>query len=269
MYTGIKEVILTDEELADFYSDKLRFDLETNQYLLIKNSNKDIVDKFKFDGSKMVKIKFRAIESQILGKIKPRNIKQELFCDLLDSNIPVKVVSGIAGSGKTFLSTAWSLQEIQRGNYNKLIVIKNNVLVQNVTEIGALPGDANDKLRSNYAFISDIVSNDMFDVLMQQNRLEMAYLGTMRGRSLSESIVLVSEAQNLTTALVKMIVTRVGEKSTLIFDFDLDQIDKKAFNDNNGMLAITESLKGNPLFGMVEFDMIERSEVAKLAELIK
>ncbi len=109
----------------------------------------------------------------------------------------------------------------------------------------------------------------MLDNFLQSSKIELCYLGTMRSRSLSDCIVLVNESQNLSTNLVKMIITRIGEKSTLIFDYDLDQIDKKSFERDNGMMAMTESLKGNSLFGMVELDRIERSEVARLAELIK
>jgi PhoH-like ATPase len=247
----------------------LRIDLLKNQYLLIKNSKGDIVDEYKFDGQKTLKVKYRLIESNILDKIKPRNSRQKLFFDLLQSDIPLKVVSGVPGSGKTMISTAWALQELQRGNFNKLIVIKNNVGVQDVPELGALPGDVTEKLKASCAFIGDIVSDFMFDTLLQNNKIEIAYLGTMRGRNLSECVVLVSEAQNLTTNLVKMIVTRIGEKSVLIFDYDLEQIDKKVFEKDNGMMSLTESLQGNDLFGMVELDRIERSAVARLAELIK
>jgi PhoH-like ATPase len=90
----------------------------------------------------------------------------------------------------------------------------------------------------------------------------------MRSRSISDSYILCNEAQNLTADLVRMIISRVGENSRLIFDFDISQIDKKAFEKDNGMVALNESLKGNALFGSVELNEVERSEVAKLASLI-
>lgn len=237
--------------------------------MLLKNSSGNIVDKYKFNGSKTIKIKYKSITSRHLDDVKPRNIKQELYFDLLqDASIPVKVVSGVAGSGKTFLSTAWALQEIENGHYNKLVIVKNNVSVQDVPDIGSVPGDVTEKLMAYTAFIGDIISIYGLRQLIEAGKIEIAYLGTMRGRSLSDSIILCSEAQNLTTSLTKMIITRVGEKSTIIWDYDLDQIDKKNFEKDNGMLRLTEALAGNPLFGMVEFDRIERSSVARLAELI-
>jgi PhoH-like ATPase len=269
VYNGIKEITLSNEELEAFYKNNLKIDALPNQYVLIKSESGVVEDKYKQFNGKLTKLKYKTFESQILGKIKPRNIRQELYMDLLDSETPVKAVFGLAGSGKTMLGTAWALQEIQKGKYSKLIVVKNNISVQDVGELGALPGDLTDKLKVHCAFVADIVSDFMFDSLIQNNRLEIAYLGTMRGRSLTNSICLVSEAQNLTTNLIKMILSRIGEGSMLILDFDLDQIDRKNFERDNGMLSLTDSLQGNPLFGVVELLDVERSAVARLASLIK
>lgn len=270
MYNGVKEIILSDDDLASFYSGNLRVDLLRNQYLLIKNSEGIIVDKYKFDGKKTIKVKYKSIKNNILGEVKPRNIKQELYFDLLNSpDILLKVVTGPAGSGKTMLSTAWALQELDKGNYKKFVVIKNAVTVKDVPDAGALPGTLTEKLKDSCAFIGDIMTDFMFETYLSQNKIEIAYLGTMRGRSLGECVVLVSEAQNLSTNLIKMIVSRMAEKSILILDYDLEQIDKKNFEKDNGIISLVESLQGNELFGMVEFDMIERSPLARLAELIK
>jgi PhoH-like ATPase len=269
IYTGIVEKTLDNQGMADFYSNKLRFDLLRNQYLLIKDETGDIKDKFKFDGEKLLKVKYRSFESQILNKIKPRNARQELLCDLLDSEIPVVAVSGVAGSGKTFLSTVYALQELQKGKYSKVVLIRNPIAVTGVPELGILPGDATEKLKASCAYVADIITDYMFDLFLQKNQIEIVYLGNMRSRSLSNSFILCNEAQNLSSQLVKMILTRVGEGSRIVFDFDLDQIDRKSFEKDNGMIGLIDALAGHPLFGLVELDRIERSEVARLAALIK
>jgi PhoH-like ATPase len=268
MYTGIKTVEFTEQELSDFYSGTLKVDALKNQYLLVKLDGK-VVDKFRYDGSKFLKLKYKAIESQILSKIKPRNQNQEMLFDLLDTDIPLLGIGGQAGSGKTYCSTAHALQELQNGKYQKIVIIRNNVSVANVPELGALPGDITEKLKESVAYMGDIISPFLFSDFLQKEKIQIVYLGTMRSRSLSNSYILCNESQNLSTELVKMIITRVGEKSRLVFDFDLSQIDKATFSKDNGMVAMTESLKGNPLFGMVELEDVERSEVAKLASLIK
>lgn len=229
-----------------------------------------IVDKFRYDGSKFVKIKFREFESQILGKIKPRNIRQELYMDLLcNDKVPVKAALGLAGSGKTYLATAYALQELQQGKYERLVIIRNGIPVQGVPALGALPGDVTEKLKSSCMFMSDIIGDLFFDSFLQQNKIQITYLGDMRSRSIANSVILCNESQNLNTELIKMVITRVAENSQLIFDFDLSQIDHKNFEKDNGMLSMIEGLQGNELFGMVELDRIERSAVARLAELIK
>jgi PhoH-like ATPase len=269
MYSGIKELQLENDQMAAFYENRMVVDLLPNQYLLVKDMQGNYIDKFRWDGKKLIKIKSKSIDNDIIGKIKPLNIKQECFFDLLDSNVPIKTITGGMGTGKSFLSTAWALQEIQKEHFNKLIIVRNNVDVADVPAIGALPGDVSEKLKVYCAFVSDIISHEIFEQLLIQNKIEIAYLGTMRGRSLMDSIVLCSEAQNLTTNHVKLLISRIAKNSNIIFDFDIHQIDKKSFKDDNGMIAMIESLKGHKLFGVVELDKVERSEVAELSELIK
>jgi PhoH-like ATPase len=267
IYNGIKEVDLTEEELANFYSGSLKVDALRNQYVLLK-LNGEVVDKYRYDGSKFIKVKPKDIESQILGKIKSRNRGQDLIFDLLNTDIPLLSVSGQAGSGKTFTTTAHALQEVQRGKYERIVIIRNDSGISGVNPLGILPGDATQKLRESVAYIGDIISDFMFDNMLMSNKISIAYLGTMRSRSISNAYILCNESQNLSVELVQMIVSRVGDGSRLIFDFDCTQIDKKMFEKDNGMVALNESLKGNPLFGAVELYDVERSEVAKLARLI-
>lgn len=270
MYNGIKIVDFSEEELASFYAGNLKVDALKNQYLLIRiNGDEKIVDKYRYDGAKFVKIKYKAIENQVLGRIKPRNQHQELLFDLLDTDIPLLGIAGCAGSGKTYCTTAHALQEVQKGKYERIVIIRNNISVSGVPELGILPGDTTDKLKESVAYIGDIISPFMFDTFLSQNKIEIVYLGTMRSRSISNSYILCNESQNLSTELIKMVITRVAEGSRLVFDFDLSQIDRKTFEKDNGMVAMTESLKGNPLFGMVELVDVERSAVARLASLIK
>jgi predicted ribonuclease YlaK len=269
LYNGIKTVELTEDELASFYSGNLKIDALLNQYLLIK-LNGEIADKFRYDGSKFVKLKYRPFESQILGKIKPRNVRQELYMDLL-CNEEILVVSalGIAGGGKTFLASAWALQELSKGKYQKLVIIRNHLSVPGVPQLGILPGDVTEKLKNSCMFMADIMGDMFFDNYLNNHQIEITYLGDMRSRSISNSIILCNESQNLNTELIKMIITRVGENSRIIFDSDLSQIDHHSFEKDNGMIALVDGLQGNAMFGMVELDHIERSAVARLAELIK
>lgn len=269
MYTGIREIEPSEEELAEFYEGKINYDVLQNQYLAIKKDG-NYIDKYKRDkNGKLEKVKFKAIESSLMGKIKPRNFKQELYFDLLTSEIPLIAVGGVAGGGKTYLTTCYALQELERRTYEKIVFIRNNVAIQGVPELGILPGDESQKLRGYFAYVADILNPFMFETYLQQQKIETVWLGSMRGRSISNSLVICSESQNLSTELVKMIVSRMGDGSRLFFDFDIDQIDHKSFLKDNGITSMINSLQGNPSFGMVTLDLVERSELAKLASLIK
>lgn len=90
----------------------------------------------------------------------------------------------------------------------------------------------------------------------------------IRGRSFENSLVYVTEGQNMTKDIVKLLISRIGEGSELWINGDSTQIDKKIFNDNNGLTRMVEKLKGNPLFGYVWLPITERGAVANLANLI-
>lgn len=268
MYNGIRECEATDEELAQFYEGKMKYDLFPNQYLVLKREG-IVVDKYKagIDG-KLIKIKMKSFDSQLMGKVKPRNMRQELYFDLLDSDVPLTLVSSEAGCGKTWVATCFALQELEKKKYDKILFIRNNIPIDGVGELGILPGTSNEKLKGYFAYISDILNPFMFENYLSSGKIEIAWLGDMRGRNISNSFVLCSESQNLTTSLTKMIISRMGENTRLVFDFDLDQIDHKKYEKDNGMMSIVTKLAGHPMFGMIELVDVERSPLARLASFL-
>lgn len=105
-YTGYTEIQLTDTELCDFYSGNspLQDTLNENEYLVIKDTDNRIIDKYCFQNGELRKVKYPIIENKWCGKIKPRNAYQELAVDMLqDKNSKVKLIKGVYGSGKDFL----------------------------------------------------------------------------------------------------------------------------------------------------------------------
>ena len=270
MYNGIRECEVTEAELAQFYEEKIKYDLFPNQYLLLKMNGQYIKDKYKLDkNGKLIKVSFKVFDSPLMGKVKPRNLRQELYFDLLDSDVPLTLVSSEAGCGKTWVATCFALQELDKKKYEKILFLRNNIPIEGVGDLGLLPGDSNDKLKGYFAYVSDILNPFMFETLLSQGKIEIAWLGDMRGRNISNAIVICSESQNLTKSLVKMIVSRMGDNTRLIFDFDLEQIDSKKYEKDNGMRSLIDSLAGNNMFGMMELIDVERSPLARLASLIK
>lgn len=274
IYNGMLEIQMTDEEMAKFYQDKNKgneFGLLENQYLIVKNMDGDIVDKYRWSGKSLVDITYKRMRSQMLGEIKPKNVKQQCYFDMLNNDsIKVKTVIGNAGVGKSFIATNWAVEKLIDGTFERFIVLRNNIQTRGVKELGFRKGSTDEKLDGFNSFLKDIITPENFEQLKFENRLETPYLGEIRGRNFSSCCVYCSEAQDLDIQIIKTIVSRIGQKSVLILDGDHSQCDSKHFEgDFSGLRAIARSLAGNPLFGMVELDKCERSDVASLAELIK
>jgi len=246
------------------------FNCLINQYLLAYNEQNEVMDKLIWTGEKYKHISYRPINNDFMGKIKPRNVQQELLFDLLqDKQTTVKVVTGRFGSGKTFVMIANALQAIQEGKFEKLIWVRNNIAVKDTKDLGALPGDSFEKL---LPFVGPLIDHlggiEMVEMLINKHKLEIEHLGFIRGRDFKNSIIISSEAENLTKEHVQLLIGRVGEGSNLWLDGDFKQVDGSAFERNGGMKACIEKLKGNPLFGYIKLKKSERSETAALADLL-
>ena len=272
IYKGFKEVILTNEELADFYENPSNnWDLLTNEYLLIEDSQGNIIDKKKWtDDYNFKTISYKTIDSMYTGKIKPRNIQQELAFDLIQNrNITIKCLYGCFGSGKDAIMSSHALSFIQKGMYEKVIFVRNNIDVKNTKPVGFLKGELDSKLLPYAMPLADHVGGiEGLNLLINQNKIELQHMGFMRGRDIKNSIIYCSEAENLTKEHIQLLVSRLAEGSTLWLNGDFKQIDDVIFERNNGLKQAINSLKGNRLFGCVEFSITERSESARLAELL-
>lgn len=264
-YKGFKEVTLDNDEMSDFYSDLTdnRFDCLINEYLIINDSDGNAIDFYRWDGKIFQRVISKQINNAWLGRVKPRNPQQVLAIDMLtNKDITVKVLSGKAGSGKSLLMINAAMDLVKNNKFEKVVYVRNNIEVKDTKQLGALPGDAFDKLQPFYSGLADHIGEiDMF-----RSMFEFIHLGYMRGRDIKKSIVMVNEAENLTCGHVGMLVSRIAEGSQLWLDGDFKQVDMKVFENNNGLLECVKRLKGNPLFGHVRLLKSERSATASLAD---
>lgn len=268
---GYKEITLSDEELGQFYVEmRPPIEILENQFLVIKDTKEKIIDKYKFQNNGLKKINFSMINSTYMGKIKPKTFEQELALDLLaDETIPVKIIRGVYGAGKDLLMLGKALEFLEHGIYEKIIFIRPNVTVKDVPEIGYLRGDMEDKLAWTLGPLYDKMGGkDNVQILIEQDKLELMPLLFIRGRSFENSIIYVTEGQNITTEIAKLLLGRVGQGSILMINADTHQVDSRAYEKDNGIQTMVEKLSGNRLFGYIYLSETLRSEAANLANLL-
>ena len=271
-YLGFKEVTLSDEELALIYQKTPSYNLGClqNEYLVVHNKNGEIADHFRWDGSQFVQVPFKQISSRFGGKVKPRNTQQRLAIDMLyNPEITINMLGGKFGTGKTFIMAATAMDLLEKGKFDKLVYVRNNIEVKDSKPIGHLPGTANEKLMPFAMPLADHIGGvDALELMINQGRIEIVHFGQIRGRDLKNSIIMCSEVENMTKEHIQLLIGRVGEGSVLWLDGDVKQVDMEVFRVNSGMQIALECLKGHHRFGYVKFLKTERSETAAMADLL-
>ena len=270
-YTGYKQIHLTDDELAQFYSTSvLPYNFIENEYLILVDENGDAVDYYISKNNELKKIKFPIIGNDFTGQMKPRNPQQYCALDMLKrDDIPIKLLTGTFGSGKSMACITAALEAVQKGKFERIIFVRNNVQVKDTDNLGALPGTADDKMSPYLAPFADHCGGmDGVRMLVEDGKLEVIPLGFLRGRSIKNSILYSMESENLTKEHIQLIMGRVDSGSQLWMDGDLRQRDRASFEKSQGLECMIERLKNNSLFGYVHMPKSERSEVARLADLL-
>jgi len=271
-YLGFKDITLSDEEMSSFYCslNVNTYNCLTNEYLIIRKSNGEIVDYRKWNGEMYAPISYKRISSNFLGKIKPINPHQILAFDMLQNNKQtIKVLSGGMGTGKDYLMISNALKLIEDGKYEKLVYIRNPVTVKDANEIGFLPGTKDEKLKPYAMVLADHLGGENgLELQLMAGNIEIEHLGYIRGRDIKNSIIYCTESENLTKEHVQLLIGRVGEGSSLWMNGDFKQTDNPVFRMNNGLLSVVSKLSGHEKFGYVQLQKIERSETASMADLL-
>ena len=212
--------------------------------------------------------------------VEAKNVRQAFALDLLmDPAIPAVSIMGTAGTGKTFLALAAALEQVvEQERYRRVSVYRPLVAVGR-QEIGFLPGDLDEKLAPWMAAVYDnlyamfsgadpVSAGRAVDELLDRNVLEMAAVTYLRGRSITDEIVIIDEAQNLELPTLKVILTRMAADSKLVFCGDLTQVDNPYVSPFGGLAALIEKFKGSPLFGHVTLDRTVRGPLAEIAATV-
>lgn len=250
-----------------------------NEYLVVPPPYEDAslgkYSIFRYDGISFNPVHIKEIESNWTsnGKpIKPRNIEQACLIDAItDKSINIVYAGGNYGTGKSYLTHHYAINQLEKGAIKKIIYVPNNSYTQNTMDLGALPGTLVEKVQPILGPLIDIVGIDNVLHWMDENQLEVVPVGYIRGRNFEESIVIVSEAENLTEEHIKLLVARCGEGTRIFFDGDIHQADSAIFKDRNGLkllLKLHESGEFSKIFSTVQLSKIERSFTAAAADYL-
>ena len=271
-YLGFEERIVDGEDVNKLYdyTSGETFGCLQNEFLIAKNPDNSLIDVLKCKDNKLVRVPFKTINSRFIGKVKPRNVQQQMAVDLLyDSDVTVKILTGKFGTGKDFLMCSAAIDLIERDKFEKIVYVRNNIEVKDSKPIGFLPGADIDKLLPFAMPIAEKLGGvDGLMMWMNKGQVELVHLGFIRGRDIRNSIVICSEAENMTKEHIQLLLGRIGEGSELWLNGDFKQCDAEVFRKNSGLMAAVEKLKGHPRFGYVRLLKTERSETAAMADLL-
>ena len=271
-YCGWGKYYPTEEQMALLYSNPELNILKAkiNEFCEIYEGN-ELKDVLMWNGARYENLRYKNMKNPYTNEILlPRNLEQKMAFNLLQNqNIKVKLLTSSWGSGKTLLALTYALEQIGRGNYKKLVFVRNNITVADTEDIGFLPGSMRDKMSIWGNVIADhLGGQDILEQLMDEDIIEIYPLSHIRGRSICNSIVLCDECENMNDKLITLLMSRIEESSEIVFCGDIKQVDKKQFELNNGITAMINNLAGEPLFGMVKLIKSERGPIAKLCDLI-
>jgi PhoH-like ATPase len=267
-YSGIKEIhVSSDEELAEMYESVEKLGLLTNQYLIVHSDHIQKVDCLRWTGKALVELDLppkRVVEAQ--------NYHQECALDLLyNTKIPIKIIAGTYGAGKTFLTVKVGLEFVNgknsRKHYGKMMMVRNPIGSGEM--IGFLKGTKEDKTEDFFKPIVQHLNGGEFELaqMEHQGKLIKEIPFYMKGLSIDDTFIIVDEAEDLNKKLIKLIGTRLGKNACVVFSGDFNQAEDK-YAYNNGLYIAIEKLKGNPLVGIVVLPEDVRSEASKVfAEL--
>ncbi len=201
--------------------------------------------------------------------IRGRSAEQRVALDLLmDDSIGIVSLGGHAGTGKSALALCAGLEEVlEQRKYQKVMVFRPLYPVGG-QELGYLPGTTDEKMQpwgqAVFDTLGSVTNKYVIEELIAQEMIEVLPLTHIRGRSLHDAFIIVDEAQSLERNVLLTVLSRVGQNSRVVLTHDVAQRDNLRVGRHDGVVAVVEKLKGDPLFAHVTLVRSERSPIASL-----
>lgn len=274
VYTGYKDITLSDEEMSDFYCNISHniFDCKINEYLIIRKSDGEIVDYRRWTGKEFKKVCNKTIKSTMFGdKIHPKDAYQSFAIDSILSNT-MTAITGKAGSGKSLISLITIMHLIETGKYDRVVIMFNPTKARGASDMGFYTGDVIEKaMQNSIGSILTTKFGDRFavDMLLQQDKIRLVSMADVRGMEVRDNEILyITECQNTSVELLKLCLSRASSECKIVIEGDYTaQVDSYVFDgDSNGMKRVVEVLQGESEFGYVNLPNVWRSKIAALVE---
>ena len=262
---NVVKVLGDEEQMAQFEED-----LEVmRKHVLRFNSisDEDIVDIVKGQKTKEEAVKGVVVYSLTGRPIKSRSENQQRLIDEFEKNDMVFAV-GPAGTGKTYLSIALAVKALKEKTAKRIIL--SRPAVEAGEKLGFLPGDMKDKidpyLQPLYDALEDMLPATKLQDMMEKHVIQIAPLAFMRGRTLSDAVVILDEAQNTTPAQLRMFLTRMGWNTKMIITGDMTQIDlpKSQLSGLKEALRVLSGIEGIGVVELNKKDIVRHKLVTRI-----
>jgi PhoH-like ATPase len=206
---------------------------------------------------------------QALFELRGRSAEQHIAVDVLvDESVGIVSLGGSAGTGKSVLALAAGLEAVLERRTHKRVVVFRPIYAVGGQDLGYLPGSETEKMSPWGAAVTDalesMVGTEVIDEVIDRGLLEIQPLTHIRGRSLTDSFVIIDEAQNLERSVLLTALSRLGRGSRVVLTHDVAQRDNLRVGRHDGIVSVIETLKGHPLFAHVTLTRSERSAIAAL-----
>ena len=259
-YKGYRVLSGTSDEINQAIDEIDINNWNTNEYLIIKNSDDNSVREMRFDGKQFVPLKLPPSKY-----IKAKNSLQRCALDILmNPDITVAAILGGYGTGKTRLAMSMALYHVrEKGNQSAILGVREPV--GEGQDIGFLPGSAEDKTNYFFAPLTQQLEGGEFELesLKQRGVIDTMIPRFMKGMTYNETIIVCDEAEDFSKGVLRLVGTRTGRNSRIFLAGDYRQ----SLTDHslkNPLLMMCEAFKGDPRFGCIYMEEDVRSDTSKM-----
>ncbi len=267
-WTGFTDLMVEAGTIDDLYADGVcdlaeARDLPANTGVALVAGSQSGLGRVRAD-----KRVHRIIDRPVFD-VRARSAEQHVALDLLtDDRVGIVSLGGRAGTGKSVLALAAALDAVLEQRSHSRVIIFRPLYAVGGQELGYLPGSESEKMSPWAAAVHDaleaIAGPEVVEEVIHRELLDVLPLTHIRGRSITDSFVIIDEAQNLERNVLLTALTRVGENTKVVLTHDVAQRDNLRVGRYDGIGAVVDHLRGHPLFGHVTLTRSERSEVAAL-----